>query len=179
MQSYSVTTVLSPFADFSRISPEVLRRAAERGTRVHAACAAHASGLWVRNLPEDEMGYLGSFGAWFGRYVRRMIFVEKELRNPALGFHGHPDLGVELIDGRTVVVDLKTPAVESPTWRAQLAAYRHLANQEFDGIFESTMALQLKKNGRPARAIPYKDQDSDFSAFLSALNAYRYFDKAA
>lgn len=173
MQLLSVTQVLSPFADFSKVNPAVLAWAAKRGTAVHSACAAHAQRLPCFGLSEDAEPYFDSFCRWFDRYVRRVLFVECEFSDPTYGIVGHLDLVAELIDGRLVVVDYKTPAAESRLWRAQIAAYCYLVSPVVPGVVG--MALMLSGAGKPAKAITYEHHASDFAAFLAALTAYRYF----
>ena len=133
--------------------------------------AAHAQDLFVPRIPADYQGYFDSFRRWFDRYVHRVLWVEKELKCEKYGFHGHPDILCTLISDETVIVDYKTPVTESPTWKAQLAAYGHLAN------IDKTMVLQPHPDGKRAKAIRYTKQSSDFAAFLNALFAYRYFKK--
>ena len=180
----SVTQALSPFSDFSGINPEVLRRAAERGSRVHRACAAYALGFPALGLHNEDHGYFISFVEWFDNYVDRVLMVEKRLTSP-LGYTGQIDLACRLTDGRCCVVDYKTPALESPTWKAQIASYCELALVELIGLYIPKsekpvlkiegMALMLNKNGKAAKGIPYQYQADDFAAFLSALNSYRFF----
>jgi hypothetical protein len=169
MKFYSVTTVISPYVDFSMVPPDRLQYAAERGKLIHAAAAAHAQGLWVMPLPQDHQGYFDSFRRWFDQYVKQVIWVEKELINTTYGFYGHPDILAVLISGETVLIDYKTPATEQRSWRIQLSAYSHLAK------VEKTMALKLDAEGKAARAIVYTNSKLHFAVFLSALNAYRYF----
>ena len=174
----SVTQALSPFSDFSGINPEVLQRAAERGSRVHRACAAYASGFPALGLHAEDRGYFISFIKWFDKYVNKVLMIEKRLESP-LGYTGQLDLVCWLIDNRCCLVDYKTPALESPTWKAQIAAYCELALTELDS-FQPTlkiegMALMLNKEGKPAKGIVYQYQVDDFAAFLSCLNAYRFF----
>ena len=169
----SVTTALSPFNDFSQVPPDRLAYATQRGTDVHAACAAYA-----RNLPvfasDGSAPYFESFRNWFDRYVKRVLFVEAEFSDPSTyGIIGHVDLVAELTDGRIVVVDYKTPVAESKTWKAQGAAYCHLVKPVVGEV--QFMALQLSPEGNAARAIHYKNTASDFAAFLAALAAYRAF----
>ena len=171
MQSISVTTALSPFVDFSKVPPERLQWAAQRGTNLHMCFAAHAQNLLVPRLPEDHQLFFDSFRRWFDRYVHSVIWVEKELRDTTYLFHGHPDILCTLQSSEVVIVDYKTPVTESPTWKAQLAAYGHLAN------VDKAMVLQPHPEGKEAKAIRYENQKSDFAAFLNALTAYRYFMK--
>lgn len=179
MKYFSVTKVLEPFIDFSMIPPDVLNHAAARGTRVHNICLnVYAAGVPVLMVPEEVKPYFESFRAWFDDYVSKTIWIEEEFIDDAFGIVGHVDLVCILIDGRVVVVDLKTPVTEGPTWKAQLSAYRYLVNKQTDiEIPEKNgcMSLKLKPNGRPAKAIPYQYSGDDFAAFMSALNAYRYF----
>ena len=155
------------------VRQNVLDHASARGTAVHSACAAYALGLWVVPLSDEIQGYFDSFKLWFDTYVSEVYFVEKEFSDAALGIIGHPDIGCQLIDGRDLVVDLKTPVISSKSWGPQLAAYLHLAKQERK--YDGAMVLQLRKNGKPAKGIDYKYSDRDFAIYLSALNCHRHF----
>ncbi|MBW1713854.1 MAG: hypothetical protein JRJ59_11970 [Deltaproteobacteria bacterium] len=174
----SVTQVLSPFADFSGVRPEVLDNAARRGRQVHAICSAIVQGLWVPEIPEDCAGYVESFRRWLP-VVEKVIFCEKRLADEALGFKGKPDLGVVIKGDKMISIpDLKTPAVKSPLWKAQLAAYKHLVEHNGYGPVGRVFSLRLKKDGGRPILDEYFGSPQDFAAFLSALNAYRCF-KAA
>jgi hypothetical protein len=176
MKSYSVTTVLGPFTDFSSVPSGILEKAITRGKDTHRYSIAYALGMLFQEVPDYIKGYFDSFKRWFDKYVEKVYFAEVLLKDEILGFHGHPDLFVRMVDGRDVVPDIKTPAVESPTWKAQLSAYRHLVKvNERLPEYPECMALQPRKDGREAKAILYNYADRDFRAFLSALNAYRYF----
>jgi hypothetical protein len=143
---------------------------------VHAACEAYAKGLPHFSMMQEAEGFFTSFRVWFGMYVKRVFFSEAGFYDPATyGIVGHPDLVAELADDRVVVVDYKTPAVESRTWRAQIAAYCYLVKPAFSGRNVCGMALMLDKSGGPARAKTYQPEAGDFAAFLAALQAYRWF----
>ena len=115
--------------------------------------------------------------------------MEKRFTDEIMGFSGQPDLGLRMKDGRNKIVDIKTPVQENPTWKSQVATYLNLANQKYkveekdgdqrikSGAFTDCLALQLKQNGNEAVAFEYLYKDEDYFAFLSALNAHRYFDK--
>lgn len=177
MKFPSVTRVLGVFADFSRIPPHVLNHAAARGTKVHAACSAIAKGLWCPPQEPEVQPYVDSFRRWFDRYVESVSAVEVELVDEKLGFCGHPDLICRIKGDKwdeLTVVDLKTPATKNRLWSAQLAAYRHLAETEIDPP-KRTASLRLRKDGSRALFDEYEDQARDLAAFLSALNAVRWF----
>jgi hypothetical protein len=180
MQYPSVTTVLSPFNDFSGIRPDVLAAAAARGSRVHAACAAHARGLWADCFlrPEDK-GFFKSFLGWTEQAVTEFKAVEIELVNDKLGYMGHPDAIVRL-DGesRLTVIDYKTPMNISRSWHPQIAAYAKLAKaQNYD--VRRGLAVRLRKNGGRAITTEIDIDGEPWAAFLNALGAYRYFKKTA
>ncbi|KKL98767.1 hypothetical protein LCGC14_1821130 [marine sediment metagenome] len=109
-----------------------------------------------------------------------VLMVEKRLTSP-LGYTGKLDLVCRLTDGQHHLIDYKTPAIESPTWKAQCAAYCELAKSELGANSTikklGSMALMLNKNGKAAKGIVYQYQADDFAAFLSALNCIRYFKK--
>jgi len=178
LKLYSVTEVLSPWSQYGFCSESVLTLAAERGTAVHRASAAYARGIMAL-IPGEWRGYLDSFKRWFDEFVERVVFVEEHMIDADLGYHGHPDLGVvlkPLFLVNEVVIDLKTPLAAYPTWKAQTAAYLHLARHEYpDEGFNATASLQLDPKGRIAKANFYPTPPQDFAGFLSALNAFRYF----
>jgi hypothetical protein len=170
----SVTQVLSPWADFAGVPPAVLANAARRGSRVHAICSAHLQGLWIPEIPEDCRGYVDSFLSW-APMIEEVVLVEAELADPDLGFCGHPDL-VALLKGDHIlsIIDWKTPLNKGRLWRAQMAAYRHLARKA--GIpAERVMTVRLRKEGGRPLVDEYTELAPDLAAFCSALNAFRFF----
>lgn len=178
MKAPSVTQVLSPWADFSRVPQEALENAARRGTDVHRACSALAQGLWFPPVPDDCAGYLASFRLWLPT-VADVVLAEDELSDHRLGFVGHPDLIVRINgDHALTVVDLKTPAVVNSLWRVQLAAYKHLAKANGMDV-RRALSLRLRQDGGRPIVNEYTDSAQDMAAFVAALNAYRYFNRNA
>jgi len=176
----SVTQVLAPFADYSSVPAHVLELASERGSRVHAICAARLAGLWHPPITVDVAGYVESFQRWADLAVESVSMVEPEMEDPALGYCGHLDAILRIWgDSGESVADLKTPATALRTWRAQLAAYRNLAEANGHKI-SRVFSLRLDKTGGRAKVDEYTGTTrADFAAFLSALNAYRYLKGAA
>ncbi len=91
MRLPSVTEVLSPWQDFSRVRPDVLEMARDRGSKVYQICAALALDLWVPEVPAECAPYIDSFLGWFP-VVEKVVAVEPELVCPKFRFKGHPDL---------------------------------------------------------------------------------------
>lgn len=186
MKQVSVTKVLGVYANFSGIPPGVLQAAADRGTLVHAYCEKYVLGqLYLPDLiPVHVRGYFASFKTWFDQYVDQVFFVEKPFKHSVYGYTGRIDLGCEIKGEGVFVVDYKTPILEGPGWCGQLAAYRELwLDHEFNKVLPyiqpcpmiGCMSLRLHAEGKAARAIRYDYSDDDFTAFLNALTAYRYF----
>ena len=174
------TTAVIP-VDFKGVPVEILEAAAARGTEVHNAAALYAQGLFVPrfSLPDRE-GYFESFKAWFNQYVKEVICVEAEFISTDFNYVSHIDLVCRLTDYRRVVVDYKTPAIVSKTWRLQLASYRHVFIEELKrggatDLQVDCMSLRLMKDGKKAKALYYDEKLQDFPVFLSCLNVYRFF----
>lgn len=171
----SVTEVLALFTDFSRIRPDVLQHAADRGTIVHQACAAIASGLCALSLPQECRGYIQSFEKWF-ELVDMVHMVEKELVHSVYGYMGHLDLCVTLRrESHPRVIDIKTPVTEGPTWKAQIAAYEALVIDNADLEPQRSGSLRLRPDGGFPKYTENTKDTRAFNAFLNALAAYRYF----
>ena len=172
----SVTEVLSPWSDFSKVRPDVLEAAAERGSMVHRACGAIAKGVWAPPVPEEYAGYVQSFSIWLRMAVEDVILVEPELVHPVYGYCGHPDLIVRIKgDEGFTLPDLKTPVATSPTWPPQLAGYKELA--EANGYpIQRILSVRLRKSGTMPVIDEYTGSlNSALAVFLSCLTAWKYF----
>ena len=170
----SVTEILSPWTDFSRIPEAVLQHAADRGTAVHEMCARPARGEYVIDVNPETAGYTASFMMWWDRCAAEALLIEERLIDEAFGFHGQPDLIVRLNHGEVALIDIKTPVTNQKSWKVQIAAYRHLCELAGHKI-EKAGTLQLSPEGKVARMRWADDSAMDFNVFLSALNCYRYF----
>ena len=170
----SVTQVIGPWQDFSRIPPGVLLHASERGTIVHDACANIARGLFILPPEPEIAGYVDSFRAWFDLMVAEVLLVEERLVDMDLGFSGQLDLIVIAKNAECLLVDLKTPPGLKRAWRAQLAGYHRLAVIHGHAP-DRVGSLRLSPEGKMAKMDWYDPQGQDLAAFLSCLNCFRYF----
>lgn len=170
----SVTEVLQPWADFSRIPPAVLEAAAVRGTAVHDVCANIARGLMVINQQPETIGYVNSFRRWFDFMVSEVLLAEERLIDIELGFHGEPDLIIKSKSEGIILVDNKTPVTLQKTWKLQLSAYRHLADKNIVTP-DRVGSLRLHPEGKVARMDYYDNSARDFNLFLQSLNLHNYF----
>ena len=173
----SVTEALGPFSGYHNVPAHRMDLAAERGKEVHRMCAYYAAEAMEFQEPEPSLvGYFRSFKDWWDFAVEMSLGSEMELRDEGLGFLGHPDLVVKIKgDKYYTVIDLKTPIALQKVWAAQLSAYKHLADKQWPGMIKRIASLRLDKRGGLVKFKDYTDDRRDFTAFLSALNAYRFF----
>lgn len=177
MKTINVTQALSPFSRYDGIPPAVMEAAKQRGNRLHAAAAAKLTGTFqVKPLLPEDAGYWASLEDWINSMVDHVYDVEPELVDERLGFIGHPDL-ICKVNGKHYVIDWKTPAQESKSWRVQLSAYCHLADSNYRHHAHtwSGMVVQPHPEGKLAKGTPYQRNPADWAVFISCLNAYRFF----
>jgi len=183
-----VTDVLRPFVDFSGIPDfsrdglsreEVLARAADRGTRVHAYCDMIANHLFVGDVDFDCLPYVDSFRAWFHENVQSVFLTEKRVNSKTHLLSGQLDLICTLagqVDPQIhALIDIKTPSTTAKTWQLQTAAYRMLALDAFPELIGlRRFFLQLSRTGGKARLVEHTDVQ-DEKIFLGALHLHRFF----
>lgn len=171
----SVTQVLSPFCDWSRIPAKILEAAAIRGTRIHDAISDDLTGGFVV-LPDELMGYYASFKKWSCSMLVEAVEVEKRYVNTTFGFTGQIDCIARLSgDTGLTLIDWKTGATAMPSWRIQIAAYRELAAA--NGI-ETVRGLSVRVRGDGSGCVVKEypgNCKQDYAVFLSALTAYNFF----
>ena len=176
MEYPSVTQVLSPFAQYANIPPEVLKRAVSRGNYVHAAAVGIAMKLFIPPPPPEYAGYIRSLEWWFTHFVDEVLLVEEEIVDPVLGYMGHPDLVVvSRVLGGVILVDHKTPLQLHRTWASQMAGYRRLVEVPRGIPVDRLGSLRLSKDGKPPRFQDYTNDPAAFAAFYAALQAWKFF----
>ena len=174
----SVTQALSPFVDWSGISPERLEHAGQRGTKIHSYIAAYLLGLWLPKIELECQGYFDSFRYFADARIDKMIAVEREITCHCYDYIGHLDfVGTLRNEIGIVILDWKSPVTEGPTWKGQLAAYKHAHECNTKNPVTRVGSIMLDPNGKPAKMIDYKESIADFAAFVAALTAVRYFKK--
>ena len=144
----SVTTVCR-FLSYDQKSdkPWLARVAADRGTRIHAACAMIDYG----EKPEEDFetaGYLKAYRRFLKDYRPDWEGIEYTVGDAQLGLAGTIDRFGTLYDGRTCILDIKTGSqLHDAPLRAQLTGYKRLL--ALDRVFYPyyLYALQLSKDG--------------------------------
>ena len=142
----SVTTVCRFLAyDQKSDKPWLARVAADRGTRVHEACAMIDYG----DEPEEDFdtaGYLKAYRRFLKDYRPDWEGIEYIVGSTVLGIAGTIDRFGTLYDGRTCILDIKTGSqLHDAPLRAQLTGYQWLLPAHFTAKY--LYALQLSKDG--------------------------------
>jgi hypothetical protein len=147
-------------------------KAASFGTALHEGAARVAQTLEVD--PEDPVApWLRLYRDWYQANCVRLVWAERSLASPPLGFAGTADLLMEHQAHGLTLVDLKTQGVKPgmkatayKSWCYQLAAYRAALGQP-------VACLNLIINSRePAEPVEHRWSEEDIQrgwlAFQSA-----------
>ena len=148
----SVTTLMKPLSSdfYSTVDPEVLNKAAKRGTAIHNAVENYAK-FGIEDIPPVYAGYFAGFREWW------------DSRKPV-------DL-LCIIDGRVTLVDYKTSAqVNSKLCAVQLEAYDR-AWESHDIKVDDRLILHLSKKGYQEVCFPRSGKCwSVFSSLMTIKN---------
>ena len=169
----SVTQIMEPLEQkaYGNISPIVLEKAADRGTRLHRSVEQYLK-YGFRNVDDDCAGYFDGFIEFMKRHKDwKPIHSEFRFYHPALLYAGTCDLLFNTPKG-TILVDLKTTAqAHLKMWGVQLAAYQQ-GIEAFDKALkiDATIVLQVNAYGNYI----LHGIKTDFSLFLACLQIYGF-----
>ncbi len=175
---YRVTEVLQPFSDFDHIPEKNVKRAADRGQRVHDYCSAYALGGTIIDVDIDCKPYFKSFKLWFNEYVTEVHISEQR-------FYSRGDMLTGKLDlycfsqsmGGNLIIDIKTPQIYSASWQLQTAAYQRLLMvNEITPAINGRGCLMLSRKGHMAIFKPQEDFEGAWNIYQGLLNAYIFFD---
>lgn len=144
----SVTEVCRFLAyDYKSDKPWLARVAADRGTRVHEACAMIDYG----EDPDEDFetaGYLKAYRRFLNDYRPGWEGIEYIAGDTLLGIAGTVDRFGTLYDGRTCILDIKTGSqLHDAPLQAQLTGYKRLLALDRGFYPDYLYALQLSKDG--------------------------------
>ena len=169
----SVTTVCL-FLSYDQKSdkPWLARVAADRGTRVHEACAAIDYGLYPEET-EDISGYLKAYRRFLKDYRPDWEGIEYTVGSAEIGMAGTIDRFGTLYDGRRCILDIKTGTqLHDAPLRAQLTGYKRLLALDRGFYPEYLYALQLSKDGTYTM-VDVRQDDELLNACMFIHNAVR------
>lgn len=119
-----VTAVLADLGlgpDLSRVAPDVLEVARERGAAVHRAVEALTYGYYDEaDVHPDAAPYVAAYQKFVAESGFQPIAAEIEVTHPVWRFRGHPDV-IGWLNGRRGVIDVKTGVSDGAAY--QVAAY--------------------------------------------------------
>ena len=165
----SVTTVCRFLAyDQKSDKPWLASVAADRGTRIHAACAAIDYGIDPEETP-DIAGCLKAYSRFLKGYRAGWEGIEYIAGDTILGVAGTVDRFGTLYDGRSCILDIKTGAqLHDAPLRGQLTGYRRLLAIDRSFYPDFLYALQLSKDGTyQLREVRQDDELLDACLFIN------------
>ncbi|MCR9093429.1 MAG: PD-(D/E)XK nuclease family protein [bacterium] len=165
---------LSDIEQLKRVAgADVVENASLRGRIVHGYCDVIDldEQFDVEDVPEPYRGYVAAYVAFKAETGFEPIEIELAVTSSTYLFAGTIDRIGMYPDGRVTLLDLKTPAQPSPTWRVQTAGYAIAANDV--GIEpDERAALRLQPNGKPRLLL--HDDPEDRRNFFAALRVAHY-----
>jgi hypothetical protein len=175
---FRVTEVLSRYSGLDKVDPEVLQKAAYRGTQVHDYIEHYVKGLsW---LPPSDLvtPYFNSFLQWYTQAVESVMTVEHRFYDDEWKVTGACDLICKIrgdLEDCWTIIDYKTPQTLSKTFTLQTAAYYKMGRDEFGSNIKRRACVQLFKDGSPAYFKEYNQHDRDIKLFEQALSLHNFF----
>ncbi len=187
MNYITVTTAIPKPEGLSKVHPDILDAASERGTKAHAAVNGYCYKLqkpdeifWSPPIDPEILPYFESGKQWIDKYIATILYIECEVFHPIYLYVGHPDL-IAILKGDEFasVIDFKTPIqYQERHWSAQLTGYKEAAIKDPNidlNIINKLLSVRLRSNGKMALVNQVKSEALAFNGFLNALGAHRYF----
>lgn len=143
----SVTTILRPLSNeiYNHIDPEILRFAADKGTKVHFATELYDT-FGIYEIDENLKGFLDAYIKFKRDYKVEVISVEKRSYHHQLFYAGTIDR-ILLINNKIVLVDIKTTnEIHESLVSIQVSAYEQMECSNGEKIDEIAV-LKLNKDG--------------------------------
>lgn len=133
--------------DLDRSRPWLSREAAERGTRVHAACLSMDAGT-EPEAREDEAGYIKAYGRFLRDFAPEWDGMEWSGWAVCGGvpFAGTADR-FGSVRGRRAILDIKTGQLHGAALACQLTGYGEILTQRTGEQAAEYLALQLSRDG--------------------------------
>lgn len=171
----SVTTLMKPLSSdfYSTVDPEVLNKAAKRGTAIHNAVENYAK-FGIEDIPPVYAGYFAGFREWWDSRKPEVLATETKVYHKILRYAGTVDL-LCIIDGRVTLVDYKTSAqVNSKLCAVQLEAYDR-AWESHDIKVDDRLILHLSKKGY--QEVRFPRSGKCWSVFSSLMTIKNYINE--
>lgn len=172
----SVSRILRPItsAAYGTIDKDVLLRAAEFGTAVHACTEFLDEGeLDDSSLQPEWIPYVDAYKKWHQDMHPTILNIE--CRFACSKYAGTIDRIVR-IDGEDWIVDIKTTSEIHPHVGLQLAAYEALV-RNFTGTSKRLRRAALQLRGDGSYRFKVFNELGDYACFSALLNIYAWIKK--
>lgn len=137
-------------AKYAAMNPAILEQAKRRGTEVHELCEMIDCGVDPEELDvaPELVGYVNAYLAFLRDWSPEWLFIEKPVFT--YGYAGRADR-IGIIDGKNVVVDIKTTAnmdrLSKLALIVQLYGYADAWEQMGNAEVNRSFGVQLKRDG--------------------------------
>lgn len=165
----SVSEIIRPLSDFSRIPPATLEFARARGVAVHKACELHDLGtLDEDDLDDQLLPYLDGWKKFCADHEPKHLAIERPLYHDTMLYAGTPDR-VSVVGGRTLVIDVKATATLNPAVAVQTSAYAMMAARTLDTNIDGRWSVRLLPSGG-YEIVTHADASGTFIACHNIFN---------
>ncbi len=172
----SVTTLMKPLSDdfYRAVDPEMLEKAAKRGTAIHNAVENFAQ-FGIEDIPPVYGGYFQAFRTWWELRKPEVLATECRVYHKILRYAGTADL-ICVIGGRVTLVDYKSSAqVNSKLCAVQLEGYDRAF--ESHGVkIDDRMILHLSRDGKYSE-VPFQRNARCWSVLSALMTVRNYMNK--
>lgn len=154
------------------------------GSAVHAGCEAVCSEGQIPSYSSEKISMaVENFRLWAKANVRRWIAFEKAVYHDDLRYAGTIDAVAELLDGRIVLIDLKTSKKVNWEYYLQTIAYSHGQRYEDDciepGSLDGILIIHLNHETMTWESLIVADpQDELWTIFCYLCHIYPHWKKA-
>lgn len=173
----SVTTIMRPLdnALYQGIDEEVMKMAANRGTKVHNAVENYVL-YGIEDIDQKYSGYFKGFLKFWKEQKPLPLATESRLYHKILRYAGTADLPC-VINGKRVLIDYKTSAaINKMLTGVQLEAYAK-AYESHGFKFDEKAIVHLKNDGS-YQMVRYKINDMEsWETFSSLMVVWNHIQK--
>lgn len=165
----SVTHVMQPLSrlKYEGIDPEILNRAAQRGTDAHSAIEFFLK-YGVKECTEEARPYFDAFMKWYQDYKPHVFLSEEMTYHPQLVYAGTIDL-LAHVDCKKTLIDFKTTmTINDMLTTVQLEAYNRMLAARGHGADQKAILLLKPDASYTFKTYPESDLEA-WKTFTSLL----------
>lgn len=173
----SVTTIMRPLSSalYKDIDPEVLDKAATKGTIVHNAIENYVL-YGIEDIDPDYGMYFQAFMDWYDENEPKVLATEYGVYHKALRYAGMADM-IAVVNGKKTLIDFKTSVnVNKMLTGVQLEAYAK-ALESLGQPVDQKAILHLRKDGKYSYIVYEKNDLESWTVFGALLTVHNHIQK--